>query len=83
MCWLIESVEKQYSSNILKAIEASVQSDGYVPTGLYDFKTGKQTSSGFGMNTVPIVIGRICCWLITRIVQPKHTYVQSTLETHS
>ena len=41
------ALEKVYSENILRGVEASVHEDGYVPTGLYEFKTGKQARRGF------------------------------------
>lgn len=73
-------LEKQYSSNILKAIEASVKPDGYVPTGLYDFKTGKQTSSGLDEYRTNCDWENMLLAYPTELFQPKHTYVQSTLK---
>ncbi len=43
--WIL--LEKNYLQNIMKGIEASTDVDGYVPTGLYPFLTGKSTSRGF------------------------------------
>ena len=40
-------LEKKYSANIIKGIEASVKEDGYVPPGLYPYLTGKAARRGF------------------------------------
>lgn len=75
-----KALEKQYSFHILKAIESSVQADGYVPTGLYDFKTGKQTSSGLDEYRTNCDWENMLLAYPTELFQPKHTYVQSTLK---
>lgn len=41
------ALEQTYRKNILKGIKASVHADGYVPTGLYPFLTGKSARRGF------------------------------------
>lgn len=41
------ALEQTYRKNIMKGIEASVHTDGYVPTGLYPFLTGKAARRGF------------------------------------
>lgn len=41
------ALEQTYRKNIMKGIEASVHADGYVPTGLYSFLTGKAARRGF------------------------------------
>jgi hypothetical protein len=35
---------ERYEANILKAIAASAKPDGYIPTGLYDYRIGKASS---------------------------------------
>lgn len=73
-------IEKKYSSNILKAIEATVKSDGYVPTGLYDFKTGKETSSGLDEYRTNCDWENMLLAYPTELFCPDHPYVQSTLK---
>lgn len=75
-----KALETQYAANLLKAIEASVQPDGYVPTGLYDFKTGKQTSFGLDEYRTNCDWENMLLAYPTELFQPKHTYVQSTLK---
>ncbi len=41
------ALEQTYRKNIMKGIEVSVHADGYVPTGLYPFLTGKAARRGF------------------------------------
>ncbi len=43
--WL--ALHKSYEKAVLKAIDASVSEDGYVPTGLYSFITGQKARKGF------------------------------------
>jgi hypothetical protein len=44
--WL--KLHDDYQSSVLKALDASVAPDGYIPTGLYEFITGEAARSGFG-----------------------------------
>ncbi len=41
------NLESSYRSAILRAIDASITQEGYVPTGLYDFITGPDSREGF------------------------------------
>ncbi|WP_018631098.1 hypothetical protein [Niabella aurantiaca] len=38
---------RRYEANILKALDASVKKDGYVPAGLYHYLTGQAARKGF------------------------------------
>ena len=40
-------LEQVYSNNVMKAIETSAHSDGYVPTGFYKYLKGTQARRGF------------------------------------
>ena len=40
-------LEKRYSANIAKGIDASAKPDGYVPPGLYKYLTGQAARRGF------------------------------------
>ena len=62
------------------AIDSSVQADGYVPTGLYDFKTGKQPSSGLDEYRTNCDWENMLLAYPPELFKPKHTYVQSTLK---
>jgi hypothetical protein len=44
--WL--KLHESYESSVLKALDDSAASDGYIPTGLYKFITGEVARSGFG-----------------------------------
>ena len=57
-----KALEKQYSSNILKAIEVCSRMDMYRRDCMISRRANRLVP--VWMNTVPIVIGRICCWLI-------------------
>ena len=41
-------LHKSFEKSVLTAIDASADKDGYVPTGLYEFKTGWAARAGFG-----------------------------------
>jgi hypothetical protein len=43
--WL--KLHDDYQGSLLKALDASAASDGYVPTGLYEFITGEASREGF------------------------------------
>ena len=78
-CWT--ALEEEYTRSIQKAVDASVHSDGYVPTGLYDFRTGSAST----IRKFP-KLNSDCDWenmllaYPTELYKPYHPYVSGTLE---
>lgn len=71
--------EKVYTGNILKGIEASVHFDGYVPTGLYPFLTGKKARRGFNEYQTNSDWENMLLSYPTELLEPHHPYVSGTL----
>lgn len=74
-----EALEKTYTQSILKGIEASVQADGYVPTGLYDFLTGKKARRGFNEYQCNSDWENMLLAYPTELLPSGHAYVRGSL----
>jgi hypothetical protein len=73
------ALARQYEQNILKAINASVQADGYVPTGLYKYLTGQQAREGFDEYQTDADWENMLLAYPTEILAPSDSRVSSTL----
>jgi len=75
-----EALEKVYGDTVMKAVEASVHEDGYVPVGLYDYMAGSQCIRHFPK------LNSECDWenmLLAypiELLEPSHPYVEGTLK---
>lgn len=75
-----ERLERVYTNNILKGIEYSVKNDGYVPTGLYEFITGKKARRGFNEYQCNNDWENMLLAYPTELLSPEHDYVKSSLK---
>lgn len=75
-----KKLETSYSNNIIKGIEHSVKDDGYVPTGLYDFLTGKKARRGFNEYQCNSDWENMLLAYPTEIYSANHKYVTGTLK---
>lgn len=75
-----EQLEKTYTQSIIKGIEASVKEDGYVPTGLYDFLTGKKARRGFNEYQCNSDWENMLLAYPTELLAPNHDYVKGSLK---
>lgn len=74
-----KNLEKEYTTSILKGIEASVWEDGYVPPGLYPYLTGKKARRGFEEYQTHCDWENMLLSYPTEILNPDHKYVSSSL----
>ncbi len=74
------ALEKEYSESILKGVEASVHEDGYVPTGLYPYKVGKETVRGFSKFRSDCDWENMLLAYPIELYEPSHPYVEGTLK---
>ena len=74
------NLEKTYSANILKGIHSSVKVDGYVPTGLYKFLTGKKERRGFNEYQTNCDWENMLLAFPTECLSPEDPIVSGTLE---
>lgn len=74
-----QALEKTYTESILRGIEHSVRPDGYVPTGLYDFLTGKQARRGFNEYQCNSDWENMLLAYPTELLEPRHRYVTGSL----
>ena len=74
-------LEKEYAANILKGIKAVVGSDGYVRTGLHEFKTGsKDTQRGFSEFRSDNDWENMLLAYPIELLPEDHPYVKGTLK---
>ena len=73
-------VEKEYSSNILKGIDASAKENGYVPTGLYPYITGDAARKGFPEYSTDNDWENMLLSYPTEILAPSDPRVKGTLD---
>lgn len=75
-----EALEKKYTKSILDGIEYSVKEDGYVPTGLYEFITGKKARRGFNEYQCNSDWENMLLAYPTELLPAEHPYVKGSLK---
>jgi hypothetical protein len=74
------SLAERYEKNILKAIDASANPDGYVPTGLYDYLIGQKARAGFDEYMTDADWENIILAYPTEVLSPSDNRVAGTLK---
>lgn len=73
-------LEKQYSVNVIKGIEASVKENGYVPPGLYPYLTGKAARRGFNEYQTNSDWENMLLAFPSETLLPDNRYVRGTVD---
>lgn len=74
------ALEKEYSGSIMRGVEASVRPDGYVPTGLYPYKVGKEALRKFSKFRSDCDWENMLLAYPIELLEPSHPYVEGTLK---